>query len=149
MIAELRGQGLTMKQTAQALTENGFKTARGGQWWASSIRSVEQAERNDLRARWIRLGFRCSLQEDDIVYGAPKPVVVGSIAKNRLSPWLVDAEMRDDAAEVMGFSDTGPMLIPAAMRPQDILEWIDIQRKEDRQQVKARLQALGELRAMT
>ena len=144
MIATLRGQGLTMQQTAQELTEQGYTTARGGQWWPSSIRSVEQAEKNDLKARRGRLRRRCFLLEDDIMFAAhPKPVLVGAINPDlRLSPWVYRTTMRSSAGEVMGFSEP-EVVVPAATQPDDVLKWIDIQREDELKQVEARLEAIG------
>ena len=36
-VRELRGQGLTLRAVAAALTEEGFTTKRGGKWYASTV----------------------------------------------------------------------------------------------------------------
>ena len=60
----LRRGGASRRATAMMLTSLGVPTATGARWWASTIRSMEDAERRDLEARRIRLGFRCRLSED-------------------------------------------------------------------------------------
>ena len=141
-IAALRAQGLTLKQTAQELTTQGIKTARGGHWWPSSVLSVERAEKNDLVARRGRLRRKCFLVDDEIMFDAhPKPVLVGTIEPDRLSPWVFNTTLQKDAVETMGFAE--PIPIPAAMRPEDVLEWIDLQRQDELKQVEERLQVLS------
>lgn len=44
-IHHMHGEGLSMRRIAEQLTEDGVTTARGGQWHASSVRSVLNSER--------------------------------------------------------------------------------------------------------
>jgi len=40
VLSELQGKGMTLAQMAQALTEQGIQTARGGQWTPSGVRAI-------------------------------------------------------------------------------------------------------------
>ncbi|WP_368073731.1 recombinase family protein [Sulfitobacter sp. JL08] len=42
MIEAFRAKGMTLKETAQELNRLGIETARGGNWYASTVRNVEQ-----------------------------------------------------------------------------------------------------------
>jgi DNA invertase Pin-like site-specific DNA recombinase len=40
VIRSLQGQGLSLRGVAKALNERGVKTARGGQWQATTVRNI-------------------------------------------------------------------------------------------------------------
>lgn len=44
-IYHMHGEGLSLRRIAERLTEDGVTTAKGGQWHASSVRSVLNSER--------------------------------------------------------------------------------------------------------
>ena len=42
---DMHGEGMSLRRIAEALTADGVTTAKGGQWHASSVRSVLRSER--------------------------------------------------------------------------------------------------------
>lgn len=44
-IHDMRAAGMSLRKIAEALTDDGVTTAKGGQWHASSVRSVLNSER--------------------------------------------------------------------------------------------------------
>lgn len=49
-VVEMRQQGATLAQIADALTEARIPTAQGGQWWPSTVRAMLESQRLDDEA---------------------------------------------------------------------------------------------------
>ena len=49
-LRELRAQGLSMRETARQLNQEGAATARGGAWHRSTVRRLEESDRLDREA---------------------------------------------------------------------------------------------------